>query len=195
MNLTSSITVLALNANWQVCDAFTPAKALSMLFSGVAKAVDIQEDGTMTPMEWDAWAATSPRDGDDVVHTTKTVVRVPRVVIAVNHRRLHVSDAPFTLETQARRQGYKCAYSNRPVDRRTWSFDHVIPKSRGGSNRPDNLVVAHKDVNNRKADRTPEEAGMQLLIKPRPMPKVTPAMKVRAAHGVRFPEWAPFMEC
>ncbi len=43
------------------------------------------------------------------------------------------------------------------------SIDHVFPRSRGGSDKPGNLVVACVSCNSRKGDRTPEEAGMPLL--------------------------------
>src|SRR5690606_14377233 len=44
--------------------------------------------------------------------------------------------------------------------------DHVIPQSRGGDNSWTNCVTACSTCNNRKADQTPEEAGMTLLRKP-----------------------------
>lgn len=35
------------------------------------------------------------------------------------------------------------------------SLDHVVPKSRGGTNRLGNVALAHKRCNNEKADRLP----------------------------------------
>jgi 5-methylcytosine-specific restriction endonuclease McrA len=43
-------------------------------------------------------------------------------------------------------------------------MDHVIPKSRGGTDTPDNVVLAHKDVNNRKGNKTPQEAGLPVPV-------------------------------
>jgi len=40
------------------------------------------------------------------------------------------------------------------------SLDHVIPKTRGGDETPDNLVTCCMTCNGRKLDRTPDEAGM-----------------------------------
>ena len=44
--------------------------------------------------------------------------------------------------------------------------EHVLPQSRGGSNRWANLVSACRPCNHRKGNRTPEEAGMALLYVP-----------------------------
>lgn len=44
--------------------------------------------------------------------------------------------------------------------------EHVIPRSRGGRNVWENVVAACRACNGRKADRTPDEAGMVLRRKP-----------------------------
>jgi len=47
-------------------------------------------------------------------------------------------------------------------------MDHVIPRSRGGASTWENLVACCIPCNNRKGNRTPEEAGMKLHRTPRP---------------------------
>jgi 5-methylcytosine-specific restriction endonuclease McrA len=42
--------------------------------------------------------------------------------------------------------------------------DHILPQSRGGTDRWSNLVLACAACNARKGDRTPEEAGMPLRV-------------------------------
>jgi 5-methylcytosine-specific restriction endonuclease McrA len=65
--------------------------------------------------------------------------------------------------------------------------DHVVPRSRGGRDTWENLVWASKEVNQRKADRLPREAGLRLLSRSR-APKELPASAlIRNAHGVA--EW------
>lgn len=56
-----------------------------------------------------------------------------------------------------------CAYCGG----RGTTIDHVMPQSRGGRNTWTNLVAACTTCNNRKADRTPDEAHMPLLFQPR----------------------------
>lgn len=60
------------------------------------------------------------------------------------------------------RDGHRCAYCGRRGD----TVDHVLPSSRGGASSFGNLVTACRACNGRKADRTPEEAGMELLWAP-----------------------------
>ena len=55
-----------------------------------------------------------------------------------------------------------CQYCG-PTGRKATTVDHVIPKSRGGSSSPTNLVAACLECNQKKADRTPVEAGMPLI--------------------------------
>ena len=149
MNHINSHTVLSLNANWQAIDVFTPMKAFGMMAAGVAVGLDVSEAG-MTPVTWDKWVELPVREGDDFVATVKTHIRIPRVIVAINYRHVHVSNDDASTESLARRQGYRCAYTNRRIDKRTWSRDHVFPKSRGGKNTADNIVIAHKDVNGKK---------------------------------------------
>jgi hypothetical protein len=51
------------------------------------------------------------------------------------------------------RLGVTCAYCGAPA----WTMDHVIPRSRGGSDDASNLVPACKKCNSSKGARTPEE--------------------------------------
>lgn len=64
------------------------------------------------------------------------------------------------------RDRYLCAYCGLEFTLRNLTIDHVLPRSRGGKNTWMNTVTACKPCNVKKADRTPEEAGMQLLYRP-----------------------------
>lgn len=62
------------------------------------------------------------------------------------------------------RDNYRCRYCLRPLKYGTHelTFDHLLPVSRGGASVLNNLVTACRPCNEKKADRTPEEAGMEL---------------------------------
>lgn len=61
------------------------------------------------------------------------------------------------------RDKHSCAFCAGKAD----TIDHVKPRAQGGTNRWDNTVAACSPCNNRKGNRTPEEAGMKLLITPK----------------------------
>lgn len=52
---------------------------------------------------------------------------------------------------------YRCAYCGKTATR--WEVDHIIPHSRGGSNRVSNLALSCHDCNQEKGDRTATEYG------------------------------------
>lgn len=62
-----------------------------------------------------------------------------------------------------KRDGHECVYCG---SRRNLTLDHVIPKSRGGTNDWTNLVTSCIKCNLKKADRTPDEAKMVMSKKP-----------------------------
>ncbi|MEW6508356.1 MAG: HNH endonuclease [Bacteroidota bacterium] len=87
-----------------------------------------------------------------------------------------------------KREGHKCAYCGRgdlPL-----TIDHVIPKSKGGDDSWENLVAACLPCNNRKGDRKPEEANMQLRIR-----AYTPnyIMFIKNTAGRVDESWKPYL--
>ncbi len=65
-----------------------------------------------------------------------------------------------------RRDRFTCAYCGQRFAERELQCEHILPESRGGRWSWMNLVSACGPCNGRKADRTPEEAGMPLLYLP-----------------------------
>jgi 5-methylcytosine-specific restriction endonuclease McrA len=61
------------------------------------------------------------------------------------------------------RADYTCAYCRRRFAVRDLAVDHLIPASQGGASTWGNTVAACARCNQRKADRTPHEAGTKLL--------------------------------
>lgn len=61
------------------------------------------------------------------------------------------------------RDGHKCQYCG---STRKLTIDHIVPKSKGGSDDWDNLVVACSSCNIKKGDRYLEQTGMKLIRRP-----------------------------
>ena len=63
------------------------------------------------------------------------------------------------------RDNYKCQYCGKQS--KSLTVDHVLPKFRSGQDTWENLVAACKNCNQTKGEKTPEEAKMPLLKKPK----------------------------
>lgn len=63
-----------------------------------------------------------------------------------------------------RRDKHVCAFCGA---NKATTIDHIKPRSQGGKNTWKNTIAACLKCNNKKADRTPEQANMPLLYKAR----------------------------
>lgn len=72
----------------------------------------------------------------------------------------------FSKNKLFRRDRMTCAYCGQCFAERDLQCEHIVPESRGGQWSWMNLVSACGLCNGRKANRTPEEAGMPLLYLP-----------------------------
>lgn len=60
---------------------------------------------------------------------------------------------------QLKRQKHKCYYCHKKIVDGNWHIDHVVPLSRGGSDWPDNIVIACPYCNDSKGTKLPHEWG------------------------------------
>ena len=75
----------------------------------------------------------------------------------------------FNKRALMERDGNCCQYCDKPLIRDSATVDHVIPKggSYGGTTTWKNCVIACRDCNAKKGNRTPKEAGMKLKTTPK----------------------------
>jgi hypothetical protein len=73
---------------------------------------------------------------------------------------------PLTKDKLILRDRNMCAYCGGIFKDRQLEMEHIHPESRGGELSWMNIVAACRICNNRKSNRTPEEADMQLLYAP-----------------------------
>ena len=185
-------TVLVLNRNWQAIHVKTPAQAFCMMATDAATALAIEANGDMRPVKWADWLRLAVRDGDNCVHTVHGAVRVPTVIVLANYAKVPKRRPKFSAKNIWQRDGAICQYTGRKLAPHEGNIDHVVPRSRGGRTAWDNCVLAHKEINSRKADRLPEEAGLRLRRQPM-VPRELPATAlIRNAHRVR--DWEHFLK-
>jgi len=79
----------------------------------------------------------------------------------------HFDHVPtLTKEMLLARDQYLCAYCAQRFRFDALDMEHIVPSSKGGADSWMNLVAACKACNRRKANRTPEAAGMRLHYVP-----------------------------
>jgi 5-methylcytosine-specific restriction endonuclease McrA len=137
--------VLLLNQTYEPLGTVSVPRAIIMVFKN---SVHVEE-----------W------DGNRVLRTPREEYPVPSVVrrhTYINIRRRREATGMKRLRVYIRDK-YRCQYCGDKKNPSELTLDHILPRSRGGDNSPVNIVTACISCNNRKANRTPDEARMPLL--------------------------------
>ncbi len=135
--------VLVLNYNYEPLNICRVRRAIVLVLNG--KAEVLQHNSI------EIRSATFSIISPSVVRLAHIVKR-PRPNIKLTRHRIFSRD------------NYTCQYCGKQGHELT--LDHIIPRYRGGEHSWQNVVSACKSCNQRKAGRTPAEAGMKLLRKP-----------------------------
>src|SRR5919202_6735046 len=142
-----NMRVLVLNASFEPINVCTVRRAVVLILKGVAHAEECSSH------HW--------------LHSARFSMPTPSVIRLVEY--IHI---PFERKSLSRknillRDHSTCQYCGKHYPPAELTLDHVHPRSRGGDSTWDNLVACCKRCNHRKGNRTPEEAGMHLLRRPR----------------------------
>jgi hypothetical protein len=108
------------------------------------------------------------RGGFNVARGCRSVIDVPPILALRGAAAINLFAEPpaFSRSKLFRRDRMTCAYCGGRFRESELQCEHIVPESRGGRWTWMNLVTACGPCNGRKADRTPEEAGMPLLYLP-----------------------------
>lgn len=98
---------------------------------------------------------------DQVVHSPTTELRLPSVISLKEYVSLERSPA-FTRFNVFLRDSFLCQYCGKDFQAEDLTFDHVLPRSRGGQTTWANVVTACQHCNLQKGDRLLRECGMHL---------------------------------
>jgi 5-methylcytosine-specific restriction endonuclease McrA len=186
--------VLVLNRLWQAVNVCSVRRALTLLFEGNAQVVFGDGEGDYRTLNFQQWRDLSAADpeADSSVSTISFRIRVPRVILLMSFDRFPKKEVKFTRHNLFERDRNTCQYCGRVFDRHDLNLDHVIPRDRGGPTTWENIVCSCIPCNTRKANRTPAEAHMRLVRKPK-RPKWRPFVQV--SFGATMPDsWRHFLD-
>jgi 5-methylcytosine-specific restriction endonuclease McrA len=161
--------VLVLNATYEYLNVTPLQRAVRLLFAGKAEIVERHRDVITAP------SVTFPLPS---VIRMLYYIRRPQAVVALTKRNVLLRD------------DFHCQYCGAKDKSSDLTVDHVQPKSRGGPSTWENLVCACQRCNGRKRNRTPEEAGMPLLRKPK-RPRHIPWVSI--SRNTLPNEWGKFL--
>jgi len=184
-------TVLVLNRNWQAIGVRTPAEAFCQMMTGVATGLDIEGQDLIRPVRWEEWLRLSIRPQDRFVRTVRGPVRLPTVMVLASFAKVPKRRPKLTANSIRERDSNRCQYTGVVLAPNEGNIDHVVPRSRGGKTTWKNCVWASRQINARKGDRLPEEAGLRLIRRPQPVPEMPVTRFIRNGHGI--PDWKPFL--
>jgi len=179
--------VLVLNKNWQYIAVTTAREALSSLYTEASTAVDPESYALYT---FEDWVERGVKPGKPFLHGVHIDFEVPEVIILVEFDKALQKTLRYSKHAVFTRDKHTCQYCGLQLTSKL-TIDHVIPRSQNGVTKWTNCVACCERCNTKKADRTPEQAGMRLKKQP-----VKPSDNLDIAiHRlrVRKPAWAKFI--
>ena len=157
---------LLLNATFEPLCVVSSRRAIVLVLAAKAEAVDVT---------------------DDEVHAERVTLAVPIVVRLTRYVRVpYPVTVPLSRRAVFTRDSSTCVYCGGSGT----SIDHVVPRSRGGTNTWDNVVAACRRCNHVKADRSLAEMGWTL---PRPPRAPSGAAWRLLGHRTVDPRWSEWL--
>jgi 5-methylcytosine-specific restriction endonuclease McrA len=140
--------VLLLNASYEALGTIGVPRAVRLIWKDSAEMVEPDGDRVLRSQHFE--------------FTVPSVIRLTHYIDVRGRQRRSSSKRNRILA----RDRHRCQYCGTKGTVFDLTIDHIVPVSRGGTTSPENLVAACFACNQRKGDRTPEEARMPLLKNP-----------------------------
>ncbi len=193
---------LVLNRSWLAVQICPVKRAISLVYSGHAKVVDTDNQS----YDFEDWTELSQMmveiDPDEFVCSPNIKIKIPRIIVLMLYDKLPKRTVSFSRKNIFERDGYQCQYcGTKPPSKRAalkWmeekalTFDHIVPRSRGGKTTWSNIVTACFKCNAKKGSKTTQELGWKLKRQPK-QPGWHPVLSI-PLKMVPHKEWASFLD-
>ena len=163
-----SSKVLILNQNYEPLSVCNVKKAVILLYLGKAELIEAYTG--------------------KYIHAVSAAMPFPSIVRLSVYIHIPYKKIILSRKNILRRDSHRCQYCGRGDIHLT--VDHITPKAKSGEDTWENLVTACVDCNNRKGNRTPDEAHMKLLRRPMKPNHVT---FIRHFVGTIDERWKPYL--
>lgn len=166
-----SAAVLVLDVQYRPLRVEGWQRAITSVFTGKTEVIEFSKDRTIKGASQD--------------YPMPLVIRVVR---SFKRDKLRIK---FSRLNVYARDNFTCLYCGTRFMSEDLTFDHVIPQSRGGKTSWENIVSCCISCNRAKSNRTPEQAGMPLLRKPK-KPSYLPMITVKTDLKHVPEEWKTY---
>jgi 5-methylcytosine-specific restriction endonuclease McrA len=172
-------------------------RALTLLYQDEAEVVSV-DDGQYLSYDFDNWVEVSQfkrqfePELHDWVRTVRFQIAVPKIIRLLGYDKLPKAGVKLNRRNLFARDSNRCQYCGKRFATSELSLDHVVPRSRGGQNTWENIVCACVRCNVRKGGRTPDEAGMKLIVPPR-KPRRSPILTIKLSDA-KYASWKQFVD-
>jgi 5-methylcytosine-specific restriction endonuclease McrA len=163
--------VLVLNATFEPINVTAVRRAMVLMLKGVAQAEELHHSE---------------------VRSAARSLKVPSVIRLIAYRHIPQQTRALSRKNILLRDRNTCQFCSHTFPASELTLDHILPRSRGGHSSWENLVACCYHCNNSKGDRTPEEAGLRLVRRPRPFTLHTSRQLMRLI-GNKDEKWRKYL--
>ena len=187
--------VLILNKFWQPMYLVSLEEAINILFQERGKII-LEDYGLLDLDDWLNYSEIILSENNNLSYIqtkTKRLIKPSIILMHNNHYQPRI-EISFSRKLIEIRDNNTCQYCGKKLSRHNKTIDHVIPKSKGGQNTWENVVLCCRKCNRKKGDKTPEEANMKLINKPK-KPKLIEMMikKINNSDEKEMKMWLKFL--
>jgi 5-methylcytosine-specific restriction endonuclease McrA len=126
------------------------------------------------------------------IHSVSFTVKLPSVVRLLRMVKRPKAPVKFSRQNIYARDRYQCQYCGHRFPTEDLTYDHVLPKSRGGKTEWENIVTCCIECNRKKGGRMPSEASMTLIRKPS-RPTWVPAIRITVGFKQIPQTWRDYL--
>ena len=189
-------SVLVLNRFYMAVHVIAARRALTLLYRDTAEVVHL-EDGQFCNYSFQSWCEVSELlagakgEHDDWIRCVDFELQIPRVIRLNVYSKTPKMTLRLTRRNLFARDEHQCQYCAKTFSPIDLSIDHVNPRCRGGETSWENVVCCCMKCNSKKGDRTPTEAGMELISKPK-RPQRNPLLQLKLLNP-KYEMWRSFL--